>query len=203
MVTVLTGDIIKSRSIENQDIWLKPLKKALRFVQPNDNLWEIYRGDSFQLELQDNTKGFFTVVYIKSVIKMTKGLDVRLALGLGEKSFEGASLVESNGEAFQFSGETLESLKKDKLNLKIKTPDQNLNAQLNLYFKFALMVMDTWTPNSAEIIKLSLEHPNALQKDLGSMLDINQNAVSKRQKRAQLDSILELNEMYQQLIKKL
>ena len=134
---------------------------------------------------------------------MIKGLDVRMAIGIGDKSFKGKKVTESNGEAFRFSGETIESLKKEKLNLKIKTKNETINNELNLYFKLALLSIDNWTTNSAEIVKLSLEHPNKFQKDLAKLIGTNQDAISKRIKRASLDEILELNEMYKQKIETL
>jgi len=106
------------------------------------------------------------------------------------------TVTESNGEAFQFSGETLENLKKDKINLKLKTPDPILNRDLNLYFKLALMSMDNWTVNSAEIIKTQIENPHKIQSEIAQLIGINQEAVSKRMKRANLEEILELNNLY-------
>ena len=201
ITSVLTGDIIKSRSIKNPEVWLSTLKEALGASTPIASQWEIYRGDSFQLELEDITSSLKTAIYLKACIKTLKGLDVRVAIGIGDKSFSGESIVESNGEAFQFSGETLEVLKKEKVNLKIKTKNAALDKELNLYFKFALALMDNWSVNSAEIVKLALEQPQALQEELGQQLGINQNAVSSRLKRAHLDLILQLEQHYRQKIK--
>jgi len=199
MTSVITGDIIKSRAIENPQEWLMPLKNALSHLEPNTKYWEIYRGDSFQIEVRDPSKAFEAASYIKACVKMIKGLDVRLAIGIGKKTFEGDKVTESNGQAFQFSGDTLESLKKEKLNLKIKSKNSQRDTYFNLYFKLALIAMDHWTVNSAEIVKLVLENPKALQKQLGDLLGINQNAVSQRQKRAYLDHILELNTLFKQI----
>ena len=63
--------------------------------------------------------------------------------------------------------------------------------------------MDNWTVNSAEVVKLSIEKPNALQSELGKLIGINQNAVSSRQKRAGLENIIELDKMYRQKISSL
>ena len=196
MTSILTGDIIRSRSQKDPKIWLANLKSALSYLEADNTLWEVYRGDSFQIEIKDVTKSFEAAIYIKAAIKMIKGLDVRLAIGIGEKTYQGKDVTESNGEAYVFSGETFETLKKDKQNLKIKTKSQVLNNELNLYFKLALISMDHWTVNSAQIIKLTLENTKALQEDLGKKIGINQNAISSRKKRANLDEILALNNMY-------
>ncbi|WP_245617632.1 transcriptional regulator [Siansivirga zeaxanthinifaciens] len=198
ITSVITGDIIKSRTQTNQDIWIEALKRVLSNLSTSKKYWTIYRGDSFQIEIKDWFTSFECALYIKSCIKSINGLDVRLAIGIGNKDFEGENVSESNGEAFIFSGETLESLKKEKQNLRIKTRDSKLDEELNLYFKLALITMDSWTKNSAEMVKLTLENPNALQSELGKLLGINQNAVSNRQKRAQLETLLELDQMYRQ-----
>ena len=203
MTSILTGDIIKSRSIKNPELWLSILKEALTRCSEDSSQWEIYRGDSFQLELESPADSLKAAIYIKTCIKTIKGLDVRIAIGIGEKTFKGKSVVESNGEAFLFSGETLESLKKEKVNLKIKTTNDQLNQELNLYFKLASTIMDNWTTNSAEIVKLYMEQPQALQEQLGKHIGINQNAVSSRQKRAQLDLIMQLEQFYRQKITQL
>lgn len=197
MTSVITGDIIRSRQ-ENPETWITNLKSALFFLSSDNSRWEIYRGDSFQIEIADISKSFLAAVYLKACIKTIKGLDVRLAIGIGNKTYEGKDVTESNGDAFVFSGETLESLKKEKQNLRIKTNNPELDRELNLYFKLALVSMDHWTVNSAEVVKLSIENPQALQQELAELIGTKQDAISKRQKRAGLEHILELNQMYQQ-----
>lgn len=200
MTSVITGDIIKSRTQVNPEVWINALKEALSTLCPDKAYWEIYRGDSFQIEIRDTYFSFTAALYLKACIKSIHGLDVRLAIGIGNKAYEGDNVTESNGEAFVFSGETLETLKKEKQNLRIKTKDFDINEELNLYFKLALITMNRWTANLAELVKLSIENPNALQSELGKIIGINQNAISTRQKRAHLDEIMELDLMYRQKI---
>lgn len=196
ITSVITGDIIKSRTQVNPDIWMGSLKKALHQINSDKKYWSIYRGDSFQIEIKNWHESFLTAVYIKACIKSIQGLDVRLAIGIGDKTYIGKDVSESNGDAFVFSGETLEILKKEKQNLRIKTTNLNLDKELNLYFKLALVIMDRWTVNLAEIVKLSIENPKALQSELGKLIGINQNAISTRQKRAHLSEIMELDVMF-------
>lgn len=200
MTSVITGDIISSTKHINPNIWLTSLEGALNKLESKFNRWEIYRGDSFQIEIKDIYNSFEYALYIKSCIKCNKGMDVRLSIGIGEKTFDGRKVTESNGEAFQYSGETLELLKQEKTNLKIKTKSGILNRELNLYFKFALIAMDNWTVNTAEIVKLSLENQNKLQKELAQLIGINQEAVSKRLKRAYFEEIKELDLLYREKI---
>ena len=200
ITSVITGDIIKSRTQVNSEVWITALKRSLSYLSNDKAYWEIYRGDSFQIEIKDICSSFIAALYIKACIKSIHGLDVRLAIGIGNKTYEGENVTESNGEAFVFSGETLETLKKEKQNLRIKTNSLEIDEVLNLYFKLALIPMDSWTVNLAEIVKLNIENPDALQSELGKLIGINQNAISTRQKRAHLDEIKELDLMYRQKI---
>ena len=203
MTSVITGDIVKSKTHSNPEIWIEVLKKGLSTLNNDNAFWEIYRGDSFQIEIRDIYQSLISAVYIKACIKSIHGLDVRLSIGIGNKTYQGNDVTESNGEAFVFSGETLETLKKEKQNLRIKTNKFDIDEELNLYFKLALIAMDNWTVNTAEIVKLSIEHPDKRQSELGQFININQNAVSSRQKRAHLDSVLELDQMYRHKLNQL
>ena len=197
MVSIITGDIVNSRRLKDPELWLKPLKRVLEELSSSDQFWELYRGDSFQIELQDNNKAFEAAVLIKATVKMIKGLDVRMAIGVGEKTHHASKVTESNGPAFVFSGEAFEKLKAQKCNLAIKTIDQTLDSELNLYFKLALIAMDHWTTSASEIVKLSLENPDRSQKEIGALTGIKQNTVSEHLKRAFFNEIMELNHMYQ------
>lgn len=203
MVSIITGDIIRSKKFKNPEIWLTPLKEALAKTGIDKKYWEIFRGDSFQIEIENNQHAFYTAIYIKACVKTVKGLDVRMAIGVGNKNFEGNEVTESNGEVFQFSGETLEELKKEKINLKLKSRYQYLNDELNLYFKLALITMDRWSTSSAETVKIALENTNALQIEMAQTLGVSQDAVSKRLKRAHYNEIMELNKMYARKIAQL
>ena len=201
MITgVITGDIIKSRGQKNPDIWLNTLRNALSYLCPDEKYWIIYRGDSFQLEINNFSESFKYATYLKACIKSIHGLDVRLAIGIGNKTYDGQSVSESNGEAFVFSGEALEKTKKEKQNLLIKTNRSQMDFELNLYFRLILIALDNWTVKAAEIVKLSIENPNTLQSELGEIIGINQNAVSTRQKRAYLDEILALDNMFKEKV---
>lgn len=200
MTSIITGDIINSQKV-SPIIWLQKLKLELNRVGKNPLTWEIYRGDSFQVEIKDPLMTLLTALKIKAAIKSIKEMDVRLAIGVGNKTHEASNITESNGSAFVYSGEIFESLVKVKQNLAIATPSNEFNKEMNLLFRFALIVMDNWTVNSAEMVYLALSHPDHSQKELGEILKIKQNAVSSRLKRAYFAEISDMLVWYQIKIK--
>ena len=62
MTAVLTGDIINSRKSKTPD-WLSSLKETLNKFGQEPKHWEIYRGDSFQLEI-DPAKALDAAIFI-------------------------------------------------------------------------------------------------------------------------------------------
>ena len=202
MTTVITGDIVNSQNT-TPGIWLAALKKELNKIGPSPQVWEIYRGDSFQVEVSDPMKALEKAIRIKASIKCIKGLDVRMAIGLGEKSHSSGNILESNGTAFIFSGEKFEQLTREKQTLAIASAYVRFDRDINLYIRLALIIMDNWSVNSAEMVKLAMDHPEITQAELGELLGIKQNAISYRLKRAAFDEIGELLNIYRVKLKEL
>jgi len=96
-----------------------------------------------------------------------------------------------------------EKLKKEKQNLAIKSNWPLFDKEMNLLLKLALIAMDNWTINTAEIVHTALENPGKVQEELGKIVGIKQNAISNRLKRAYFDEIMEVNEMYIEKLKSL
>jgi hypothetical protein len=202
LTSVITGDIIKSRVLKNSNQWLLPLKKTLSAngrTSPND--WEIYRGDSFQVEVSNPEEAFLQAIRIKATIKCVKNLDVRMAIGIGTKEFKASRISESNGEAFVNSGVRLEGLKKEKQNLAIKTPWADFDEEMNLLMRLTLIPMDGWTRGAAELIKILSNQPDIKQNKLAKKLEITQSSVSERKKRAFYAEIMAAESYYRKKLK--
>jgi len=195
MVSVITGDIINSKTNVPRT-WLVPLKKELNRIGEDPKYWQIYRGDSFQAVINKPEEALLTVMKIKAALKSISGMNVRIAIGIGGRNYNAAKVTESNGSAFVHSGEKFESLNREKQNLAIKSDWPKFDNEMNLYLKLALIAMDNWTVNAAEIVKVAMENPAKSQRQLGVMIGIKQSAISTRLRRAYYEEIMEVNEMY-------
>ena len=198
MIAIITGDIINSDSYMESE-WIGVLKQYLSKLGDSPVVWDIYRGDEFQVKVPVE-KALHAAIGIKSCIKSIKGLDVRMGIGIGEEAYTGSSVSQSNGTAYQRSGRVFESLKQKKLNLAIATDDTNYDDTINLLLKMALDFMNDWSVVSAEIISLVLENSEASQQEIAQELNIKQSAVSQRQKRARLDLLFELLDYYKRTL---
>ena len=197
MIAVLTGDIIHSSRVSPEK-WLKSLQGALQSLGNSPRNWEIYRGDSFQTEVSNPLDALQISIKIKAAIKAIKGVDVRIGIGIGEKTYEAARVTESNGSAFVNSGHRFDALVKEKINLGIQSPWPDFDREMNLYLRLGLIAMDNWTPNGARMVLLALDNQNLSQTELGKLEGIKQNTVSTRLKRAYYDEIRLLLDMYRE-----
>lgn len=199
MIAILTGDI-KNSTEHDVTNWLPKLKTALTQYGQEPQQWEIYRGDSFQLETTPE-KALEAAVYIKACLKQLRGIDVRIAIGLGDKSHDSAKLTESNGSAFVNSGRCFEELKKQ--NLALKSDHESFNDHINLLLELALLTMDDWTPAISLTIKNAIENPNKNQKELAAILSKSQGNISEELNRGGFDVLQKMLRFYTDQLQKL
>jgi hypothetical protein len=201
MTSVITGDIIGSRQQPSKH-WVEDLKKILSPFGETPSQWEVYRGDEFQIEIKDPEEALLSAILIKAHLKALK-LDARMSIGFGDKTHNAEKISESNGSAFINSGELFETLKKQKVTLALRTGDIIVDEKMNLMLQLALTFMDNWLAQPAEFVAVAIENPTLSQEELGQKLGINQAAVSRRQKRAQFELVMNLDRYFRTQIKQL
>lgn len=197
MIAVITGDIINSRKLPEG--WINRLKSALTNLKGKEKKWEIFRGDSFQIELDAND-ALLNAIYIKACIKTLKKGDVRIGIGIGKKSINSLKVTEANGEAFINSGIAFDNLKTTKVNMAFVTPWQEFDEEINLYLRLALIAMDNWGPVAAEMVKYAIENENVKQDKIAEISGKSQSSVSEALKRAYYTEIVALEEKYRSKI---
>lgn len=210
MIAVIKGDIKASRKLVNQEKWLAPLKKTLSKWGRQGQKWEVVWGDFFQVEIGRPEDVLLKALKIKALIKRIKaeendvksnGLDVRMAIGIGKKTYAGKTISESNGPAYIHAAEKFENLKKEKTSIAIKSEWCDFDEEFNLYLRLAASFMDNWSVSSAELVDIVLQNPNITQKEIGHQLGITQHSVSGRWRRANVDEIVEIEKTFRKKLK--
>lgn len=201
MVAILTADLINSAAYDTE-LWMEVLKKTLSRWGHSPRDWEIYRGDELQLRTTPQI-ALQTAIELKACVKSIKGLDIRIAIGIGEEQYRGEGISESNGSAYQRSGRTLDRLKLNKKRMGIDTGDARINRTINLIIDLISDTMDSWSTVSAEMVTLALTNSQLTQAEMADELKIQQSAVSQRQKRARLSRVTDVLDYYQETIKEM
>lgn len=196
MIAVITGDIINSRAVGVEQ-WLIPLKNFLNSKITNSSKWEFYRGDSFQIEVGVKEALWF-VIAIKALIKSKGNIDVRLAVGIGEKDYEGEGVLDSNGTAFIHSGESFETIGQRTMVLKSSF------LELDTYFDVILLLFEVisnkWTQISSTVIYHSLVNKKRTAKEIAGRIGKTESSFSKALKRGMYDETLRVIELYSQKV---
>jgi len=209
MKAVITGDLIDSTSYKPQELdgilnVINTEFEAFRSIHQTD--FKIFRGDSFQGVVLDPTLALDIILTIKTAVskiyvqdKKSSGLvDFRIAIGIGNINLKRDSILESNGEAFQFSGKTLDTMKGDYPRLLLKTANEDLNDEFNVHFGLLDSVTSKWSVASAEVIYYL--HKGKKETEVAKILGINQSAVNHRKKAANWDAISMLLKRYKTAI---
>ena len=182
MIGVITGDIVQSRKLAQPQSWLVPLKRTLTELSTCAQDWEIYRGDSFQLQINAPEQLLHSAMRIKAQLLQLHKIDVRMGLGIGEKIFQARRVPEANGPAFELSGKAFEQLQKSRF--RIETPWEAFNTQWEVILPLAEWIMNRWTPSMAEVVDWYLRYPKSTQKQLSQALGVGQGRISERLSRA-------------------
>lgn len=198
-IAVMTGDVINSRASTGD--WLALFKNYLQEFGPSPRVWEIYRGDSFQIRIDDASEIIEKAIWLKAAMKSNRdlGLNLRMGIGIGTVNPDAGKVTESNGEAFINSGNSFENLKKN--TLAIKTPWTDVDATINVCLKLAEHTMSRWTWRQAEVVKASMETPGSKQEEIAKVLGTTQSRVSERQISAGYDAINDMMRYCQTLIR--
>ena len=183
---IITADIIGSTSIDADARGELPelINQLTDELQEVSQIQvEIFRGDSFQVMVQDIEKTPLVAVLLRAGLRKselrskTKILDARMAIGIGKVSYINEKITLSDGEAFILSGREFDELGKRKLS--ILTPSEDVNAELRVETAFLDDVISHWTRQQSECIYNALL-TNAKQYQLASDDNTSRQNVGKK-----------------------
>lgn len=195
IVAVITGDVVASRSMDAVQ-WMPVLKQVLSELGRAPIDWDIYRGDAFQLLVEQPEQAFLMAMRIKAGFRSQKGLDIRMAIGIGTLETKTERVAESSGSAFISAGSLVDKLSGLNRTLGMSSPWPNFDQEMNVGMALASALMDRWLPNYAEAVAWYLREPNLTQKALGKKIGIAQNTLSERQTRAYRRELMDFEQLY-------
>ncbi len=201
-VAVITGDVISSRRHEQQ-YWMPALKSVLSHFGQENFDWALYRGDAFQIFIHDAPSAFESAMLIKAGMRAHKGLDVRLAMGVGTVDVRAPQIGESNGPAFVRAGSLVEELDSMRTTLAVRSANQAFDEFMNASLGLAAAIMDKWLPNYAQAVACSVQHSGETQVQLAKRLGIAQNTLSERLGRAHYRALRDFERAFRQAIQPL
>ncbi len=189
MKAVITADIVNSTKIEEAHRYLlvDELDNIIQDLKKLSSLrCEMYRGDSFQVLVDDVKYCLEIAVLIRLGLKKSNllkngKLDARMAIGVGDVSYEHEQVILSDGEAFRLSGRTFDKLNKKRL--LIATNINDVDEPLNVMLAFINELLEGLSYTQSIYLYDSLLY-NMSQMELANVYHTSQPNIAKHLKSA-------------------
>ncbi|MEO0897281.1 MAG: SatD family protein [Bacteroidota bacterium] len=206
---VMTGDIVDSSLLTHQerasllqllDVVFAEIKEEEKAVKKS---FEIFRGDSFQGLLNDPGPALRLALKIRLKLIADKekmhpnDWDARIAIGIGEVSYQAEYVSTSDGPAFRYSGPILDEMKRED-RIKITSFDAEFNEEMKVSCSLLDAVSSRWTSRQAAVM---LEAMKGLkQGEIAAKLGISQPAISKMLTISHWDALESMMKRYETLV---
>ncbi|MEZ2336919.1 hypothetical protein AB6735_14850 [Mucilaginibacter sp. RCC_168] len=183
---VVTGDIKNFTRLSDQKRGklVSDTEQLLRSMvrQPMDAA--IFRGDSYQF-ITDNINDILNkCIRLICWFKMNSDkhsvtrLGTRLSIGIGEIAYLGKNVLDSDGEAFHFSGRNFDKMDKEEI-IRLTIFDEAKTNTYQVILMYINMIIKGWTINQAETIYQLLSIEDSTQEKIAKELKMSQPAVAK------------------------
>lgn len=201
---VMSADIVGSTSLKPQK--RKELQKLIDSFFAGkkqifkDLRFEQFRGDSMQIVLTDNKKNALKLALELSTFLKISNFEIRIAIGLGEISYDTGRVVTSDGTAFQLSGPAVDELKKRNDLIDVKFDLEVLNDEWETNNNSMNFILKKISSRQAEATYLALE--DLKQEEIAKKLKISQPSVHHRLKTAGADVFYSMIRRFETVVEK-
>lgn len=170
LAAVITGDVVGSQKFEKAkyEQLLAQLNKVLNELAGRYDLrFDIFRGDEFQVVLQQPEYAFHVATLIRLNL-LAEQVDVRQSIAVGEIDTLRNNVKSSTGDAFVRSGHQLEEMKSELLRF------GSSHDELDFHLGTTIMVLDahlsSLTKTEALVLACYLSHPDESHQSLADRL---------------------------------
>lgn len=204
MQAIITGDIVNSTALAPAAE--KKLIRLLRQVL-QDHRFEFYRGDSFQVYLQNAAAALPLALRCRAAaIGLGGGAavassDVRVSIGAGKIKTPGASLGISKGEAFVLSGRAFDEMVKQDTRLAISAGNALANEGLQVIADYGNAIFKDMTSKQALVIFELLK--GGTQQDAATKLKKSKSTIHQHVSAGRWPEIEKLLDHYKNIIRQL
>lgn len=204
-VAVLTGDVVDSTKLSPmRRAELNETLKNTLSVLSEGNTYDIYRGDSFQVQVHNPIQALRKAIQIRCKLRQTfvqekkPVIDARISVGIGSVIYQASRVSESDGEAYRLSGRALDSMKESRL--LIKTGNEEFDSWIDIICLLLDVMISSWSSQQSEVIHELLN--GAKQQDIAKKIGITQASVNARLKTAHWHAVEVTVNLFEDKIKK-
>jgi hypothetical protein len=179
---VISGDVIASSRLKplqrkKLQTQLDTFAQAYSKIYP-DLQFQQYRGDSLQATLSKNRVSALILTLQLQSFLLAEEFKIRVALGIGEISFQSRDVITSDGSAFQLSGPLLDDIKKRNALIAITADNNEFAAEWRVHSESLNFLLQRLSTAQAEALYHLLQ--NKKQEEIAKTLKITQPSVHQR-----------------------
>ncbi|GDY25525.1 hypothetical protein [Agarivorans sp. Toyoura001] len=204
-VAVLTGDLVGSSELSSEDFAKVLQRLSEHLAQASEQYqcrYEIFRGDAFQLVLNDPRNALECALSIRLGLKAygsnAQNFDARIGIGIGKIDPLAEYVSRSNGEAFILSGRGLDSLKRHYLG--IFNNNEQFVQRIALLTKFADRQIQELTVRQAKALFLYWQLAEPSHAALAEQLSSSRVNATKLLNQSQYQLLDEYKHFFKQLM---
>jgi hypothetical protein len=197
---VITADIVNYTQIPKAD--QEKLIMELSFLATPNSI-EFYRGDSFQLYLENPGEALRLVLQLRTFAKsinqvsMMPQTDIRSSIGIGSADEPVKAINTATGEAFTLSGRNFDNMAKSDQRLIIQAEIPLVNPALRLMAYFSDYLLEKLTSRQSAVIFERLN--NQTQIEVARKLNKSQATINQHLQAAGWSAIERLLYEYAQI----
>jgi hypothetical protein len=198
---VIIADIVNSSLLGRGS--LNALQKSLgKVFNAGEILFGFYRGDSFHA-LCDAPVALKTTCLLRTLAIQAskdsgeKGIDIRMAIGIGKIEAPIKNLATAKGEAFIMSGREMDGMEKEGPRLSIRCADVTADMGMAAIALFVDFILKKMTIKQSLVVHELLQ--GATQVETAKKLRKSQSTVSKHANAAGWNELARLLEIYEKL----
>ncbi len=199
---ILTGDIVNSTKLEAavEKRLLAELKEIL-----SPYTFEFYRGDSFQVYVEDARASLRTAMLCRTAAiglqQEEQFPDIRISIGIGEVTQPIIPLGSAKGEAFILSGRSFDDIQKTNTRFAISSNHDWGKLSYELLATYANSIFGELTPKQAEVIFHLLQ--GETQQKIAERLNKSKSTISQFASSGKWNEIEYLLEAFNKITEKL
>ena len=210
IAAVLTGDIVNSTKLllTQEARLIKALDEVLGRFPGKQRLHEFYRGDSFQVYLEEPVEALRLALVCRALAIEVTGdeetevvSDIRISIGIGEVKLPIHQLGVAKGEAFILSGRRFDALQQSEQRLAIGCGVPLADIGFQVMADYLDSIYKGMTAKQARVIQELLQ--GTTQQQLATTLNKSKSTISQLANTGRWAEIEKLLSQYGQLIKNL
>jgi len=201
MQAVLTADIVNSTLLTDEHFIA--LVNEIKSVYKGE-LIEFYRGDSFQVLIQDAEYALIEAIKSRLLAKSFEDyqtLDIRISISIGNVESKVPALSSNMDKIFVNSGRLFDNFTNSNRKLLMSCGDEEKDFTFEIIAEYLDSLLEAMTSKQALVIYHMLS--GTQQKDIAGKLQLSGATISKHVKTAHFDELQRLLEKYKIFVKKI